>query len=93
MQFAKIKFYSPENGGRLNLPFGSGYSPYAIIPNENFRYAVILHDISDLVIYEEEFIAIIEYRYNTIDYTKLDLADFFHLMEGKRLVGIASIIK
>jgi hypothetical protein len=42
---ATLQFYSPDHGGKSNMPIGSGYCPYLRVAGIDEDFAVRLHDL------------------------------------------------
>ncbi len=90
----EIIFKSYENGGCVQLPTGSGYSPYFIVEGTNQLLAVRFIDFPVNAEFEKPCNVEVELLYYPkIDYYNLTQGAKFEVKEGSKTLANGKVLK
>ena len=90
----QIVFKSYENGGRVQLPTGSGYSPYFVVEGQTQLLAVRFVDFPETGMFEKPCNVEVELLYYAkIDYSGLTDGAKFEVREGTKTLSAGSVLK
>jgi translation elongation factor EF-Tu-like GTPase len=88
-----IKFLPYENGGRVQLPEGTGYAPHFVVNGSNEYLAVRFNNFPQNAKAETDYPIQVELMYpTTVDYSNLKKGALFEVLEGKKTVATGTVL-
>lgn len=90
---AIVKFHRPENGGKVQMPEGDGYAPYARVGEGGELRAIRILGLPLDGKFGESYSVELELTYHPqLDYSAILPGGVFQLVEGRRIVGEGRIV-
>ena len=87
----RLQFFTPEQGGRPQVPTGDGYAPYARVAGNDLPVRLV--GMPGDGKYETEYEVLLELTYHpSLDYSALAAGTRFELIEGPRVVAQGIVV-